>query len=134
MKGLNINIEKETFKNNNFRKVIYTSKHNQLVLMSLLPNEDIGLETHLNNDQFFRFESGQGKCIIDGDEHYVSENDAIIVPAGSEHNVINTSNKKLLKFYTIYSPPHHQDGIIRKTKQDAKAKENKEEYNEVTTE
>ncbi len=134
MKGLNINIEKETFKNNNFRKVIYTSKHSQLVLMSLLPNEDIGLETHPDNDQFFRFESGQGTCIINGDEHHVSDGDAIIVPAGAEHNVINTSDEKMLKFYTIYSPPHHKDGIIRRTKQDAEAKENAEEFDEVTTE
>lgn len=134
MKGLSINIEKETFKNNNFRKVIYTSKHSQLVLMSLLPNEDIGLETHEDNDQFFRFESGQGKCIINGDEHNVSEDDAILVPAGSEHNIINTSDEKMLKFYTIYSPPHHKDGIIRRTKQDAEAEENEEDFDDVTTE
>jgi mannose-6-phosphate isomerase-like protein (cupin superfamily) len=134
MKGLNINIEKETFKNNNFRKVIYTAEHCQLVLMSLLPNEDIGEEIHEDTDQFFRFESGQGKCIINGDEHNVCDGDAIIVPAGAKHNVINTSDEKMLKLYTIYSPPHHKDGIIRRTKKDAEAKENEEEFDEITTE
>ena len=134
MKGFKSNIENDTLKGKNFRKVLYSGEHLQLVLMSLLPNEEIGLETHPDNDQFFRFESGQGKCIINGIEHLILKGDAIIVPAGTKHNVINTSNEKMLKFYTIYSPPHHEDGIIRETKQEAEAKGNEEEFDGVTTE
>lgn len=134
MKGFKSNIENDTLKSTNFRKVLYSGEHLQLVLMSLLPNEEIGLETHPDNDQFFRFESGQGKCIINGIEQLILKGDAIIVPAGTEHNVINTSNEKMLKFYTIYSPPHHEDGIIRETKQEAEAKGNEEEFDGITTE
>ena len=134
MKGFKSNIENDTLKGKNFRKVLYSGEHLQLVLMSLLPNEEIGLETHPDNDQFFRFESGQGKCIINGIEHLILKGDTIIVPAGTKHNVINTSNEKMLKFYTIYSPPHHEDGIIRETKQEAEAKGNEEEFDGVTTE
>lgn len=123
MKGFKGNIEKDTIANDNFRKVLYTAKHCQLVLMSLQPKEEIGLETHLENDQFFRFEQGEGKCVIDGNEYPVKDGVAIIVPAGAKHNVINTSASKELKMYTIYSPPHHKDGIIRKTKKDAEARE-----------
>ncbi len=119
MKGFNANIEKETLENDNFRKVLYTGTHSQLVLMSLLPNEDIGLEIHAENDQFFRFEQGEGKCIIDGNEYLVEDGSAIVVPAGAEHNIINTSSTKSLKLYTIYSPAHHKDAIIRKTKEEA---------------
>jgi mannose-6-phosphate isomerase-like protein (cupin superfamily) len=119
MKGFNSNIEKDTLKNKNFRKVLYTSKHMQLVLMSLKPGEEIGLETHLTIDQFFRFESGQGKCIIDRNEYKVENGDVIIVPAGSKHNVINTDSKKELKMYTIYTPPNHKDGLTNATKDDA---------------
>src|SRR5674476_1345946 len=97
MKGFNSNIEKDTLKNENFRKVLYTSKHMQLVLMSLKPGEDIGEETHPSVDQFFRFEAGNGKCIIDGNEYVVGNGDVIIVPAGSKHNVINTDAVKELK-------------------------------------
>lgn len=132
MKGFNTNIEKATRENTNFRKVLYTAKHSQLVLMSLKPNEEIGMETHLNNDQFFRFEMGHGKCIIDGNEYLVSDGDCIIIPAGAEHNVINVSATEDLKMYTIYSPAHHKDGIIRTTKADAIA--NEEEFDGVTTE
>lgn len=134
MKGFNSNIEKDTLANNNFRKVIYTAKHSQLVLMSLRSKEEIGLEVHKGNDQFFRFEQGQGKCVIDGNEYPVSNGSAVIVPAGAEHNVINISETEELKFYTIYSPAHHKDGIIRETKQQAEAKENAEEFDGVTTE
>ncbi len=123
MKGFRNDIEKETTKNNNFRKVLYTAKYCQLVLMSLQPKEEIGLETHPDNDQFFRFEQGEGKCIIDGNEYVVGDGVAIIVPAGAKHNVINTSTSKELKMYTIYSPPHHKDGIVRKTKKEAEANE-----------
>ena len=116
MKGFNANIEKETLENKNFRKVLYTAKHSQLVLMSLKPNEEIGMETHPDNDQFFRFEKGQGKCIIDGNEYVLGDGSVMIVPAGAQHNIINTSSADDLKLYTIYSPAHHKDGIIRATK------------------
>ncbi|MCQ6959296.1 cupin domain-containing protein [Mucilaginibacter aquariorum] len=121
MHGFNTNIEKETLENSNFRKVLYTAKYSQIVLMSLLPKEEIGMETHEKNDQFFRFESGTGKCIIDGHEYEVKDGDAIIVPAGAKHNVINTSANEDLKLYTIYSPPNHEDGTIRRTKKEAEA-------------
>jgi mannose-6-phosphate isomerase-like protein (cupin superfamily) len=119
MKGFNANIEKETLENTNFRKVLYTGKHSQLVLMSLKPNEEIGMEVHPDNDQFFRFEKGEGKCIIDGNEYELSDGSVIIVPAGAQHNIINTSSVNDLKLYTIYSPAHHKDGIIRATKEEA---------------
>jgi len=123
MKGYFTNIEKETLENNNFRKVLYTSKHSQLVLMSLQPKEEIGMEIHPDNDQFFRFEKGMGKVIIDGNEYDVSDGSAIVVPAGAQHNVINVSDDEELKLYTIYSPAHHKDGIIRKTKEEAESNE-----------
>jgi len=121
MKGFVSNIEKETLENENFRKVLYTGKHSQLVLMSLVPNEEIGMEVHTDNDQFFRFEKGQGKVIIDGNEYEVKDGAAVVVPAGAQHNVINVSATESLKLYTIYSPAHHQDGIVRKTKAEAEA-------------
>lgn len=121
MKGYKNNLEKLTEDNINFRHVIYTSKHMQLVLMSLLPLEDIGLETHTGGDQFFRFESGEGKVTIDGVEHIVGAGDGVIVPQGAKHNVSNTSTDNNLKLYTIYSPPHHKDGIVRRTKAEASA-------------
>ena len=122
-KGFVANIEKETLNNNNFRKVLYTSKHGQVVVMSLRPSEEIGMEVHETSDQFFRVDSGEGKVIIDGEEAKFSDGFAIVVPSGSEHNVINTSSKKPLKLYTIYMPPHHKDGIIHKTKADAEVAE-----------
>jgi mannose-6-phosphate isomerase-like protein (cupin superfamily) len=134
MTGFNINIEKETLKNINFRKVLYTGKHSQLVVMSLKPKEEIGMETHKDNDQFFRFEQGHGQCIIDDSEYSVVSGTAIIIPAGAKHNIINTSKTQALKMYTIYSPPHHKDGVTRITKEQAEAKENKEEFDGVTTE
>ena len=103
-----------------------------MVLMSLRPKEDIGMETHAENDQFFRFEAGQGKVIIDGNEYEVGDGVAIIVPAGAKHNIINTSDSKELKLYTIYSPAHHKDGIVRATKKEAEA--NDEEFDGKTTE
>ena len=131
MKGYKGNIEKETLDNDNFRKVLYTGGHLQLVLMSLKPGEEIGEEVHQNNDQFFRFESGTGKCTIDENNYHVSEGDAIVVPAGAKHNVINTGTEAF-KMYTIYGPPNHQDGIIRATKQDADVKD--EKFNGVESE
>jgi mannose-6-phosphate isomerase-like protein (cupin superfamily) len=121
MKGYNANIEKDALENTNFRKVLYTGKHSQLVLMSLKPREEIGMEVHAENDQFFRFEEGQGECVIDGNTYTVGDGSVIIVPAGAEHNVINTSETDDLKLYTIYSPAHHQDGVIRATKAEAEA-------------
>lgn len=132
MKGFNTNIEKATRGNTNFRQVLYTGKHSQLVLMSLRPNEEIGMETHPDNDQFFRFEKGKGKCIIDGHEYSVTDGDAVIVPAGAKHNILNISSTEDLKLYTIYSPAHHKDGIVRATKAEAVA--NEAEFDGVTTE
>lgn len=132
MKGYVDNIEKLTLENENFRKVLYTGKYSQLVLMSLKPNEDIGLEVHPDVDQFFRIEKGQGKVVIDGVEHEISDGSAVIVPSGSEHNVINTSATESLKLYTIYSPANHKDGTIHETKEIAMA--NEEEFDGITTE
>ncbi len=112
------NIEEETLNNWYFRKVIFTGDHCQLVLMSLKPGEEIGLETHPHVDQFFRIEKGEGKMIIGGDEKNIKEGGAFIVPAGTEHNIINTGNTEL-KIYTIYSPANHIDGRVHKTKADA---------------
>lgn len=132
MKGFTINIEQAVVQNSNFRKVLYTGKHSQLVLMSLKVGEEIGMETHTDNDQLFRFEQGEGECIIDGNEYVVGNGDVIIVPSGSKHNVINISKITELKFYTIYSPAHHKDGIVRATRAEAMA--NEAEFDGVTTE
>ncbi len=132
MRGFTANIETATRTNSNFRKVLYTGKHSQLVLMSLKVGEEIGMETHPDNDQFFRFEMGQGKCIIDGNEYDVKDGDVVIVPAGAKHNVINISKTEELKLYTIYSPAHHKDGIVRQTRAEAMA--NEAEFDGVMTE
>ena len=132
MRGYNDNIEKLTVDNSNFRQVLYTGKHTQLVLMSLAPGEEIGQEVHAENDQFFRFEAGQGKVVIDDNQYDVADGSAVIVPAGASHNVINTSDSESLKLYTLYSPSHHKDGIVRATKAEAEA--NDEEFDGVTTE
>lgn len=132
MKGFSANIENDTLENENFRKVLYTSKHSQLVLMSLKPKEEIGEEVHQDNDQFFRIEKGNGKCIIDGNEYELGDGVAIVVPAGARHNVINTSDTEKLKLYTIYSPAHHKDGIVRSTKAEAEA--NEADFDGITTE
>lgn len=131
-KGYKENIEESTIENSNFRKVLYTGMHMQLVLMSLKPQEDIGLETHHENDQFFRFEKGEGKVIVGETEYIVGDGDVVIVPAGTEHNVINTSSTEDLKLYTIYAPSHHKDQIVRETKQEAM--DNEEDFDGVTTE
>jgi len=132
VKGFKSNIENDTIENDNFRKVLYTGKHLQLVLMSLKPKEEIGLETHHENDQFFRFDAGNGRVEIDGNRYNVSDGDVVVVPAGAKHNVINTSATEDLKLYTIYTPPHHKDQIVRKTKEEAEA--NDEEFDGKTTE
>jgi len=132
MKGYVINIEKNTLENENFRKVLYTSKYSQLVLMKLNPGEEIGMEVHPDNDQFFRIEQGQGKCIIDGNEYKLEDGTAVVVPAGAQHNIINVSSTEELKLYTIYSPAHHKDGIVRTTKEEAEA--DSPEFDGKTTE
>ena len=131
-KGFVANLEKETPKNNDFRRVLYTGKYSQLVLMSLKPGEEIGEEVHSDVDQFFRFEEGEGVVVIDGVKHKVEGGSGVVVPCGARHNVINASKTLALKLYTIYSPPEHQDGIVRKTKADAMAM--KEEFDGKTTE
>jgi len=131
-KGYKGNIEKLTLENENFRHVLYTAKNCQLVLMSLKPGEEIGMEVHNGNDQFFRFEKGEGQVIINETEYIVGNGDAVIVPEGAKHNVINTSQTEALKLYTLYSPPHHKDAILRKTKQEAET--NGPEFDGVTTE
>jgi mannose-6-phosphate isomerase-like protein (cupin superfamily) len=131
MKGFHGDIEGQTRENKDFRRVLYTGKHSQLVLMRLPSGEEIGFETHTENDQFFRFESGEGKVIIDGTEYHVKDGDAVIVPVGAKHNVINTGAGDL-KLYTIYSPAHHKDGIVRATRAEAMAHE--EEFDGKTTE
>jgi len=132
MKGFKSNIEKDTLGNNDFRRVLYTGKNSQLVLMNLRPGEEIGEEVHRKIDQFFRFEKGEGTVSIDGVKQRVSDGDAVIVPAGARHNVMNTSKTAELKLYTIYSPPEHQDRTVRKTKADALARP--EEFDGKTTE
>ena len=131
-RGYVIHIEKHTLKNGNFRQVLYTAKHSQLVLMSQRPGEEIGEEVHENIDQFFRFEAGEGLVVIDGVPHKVRDGDGAIVPSGARHNVINTSKREELKLYTIYSPPEHQDRVVRRTKGDAEAQP--EEYDGKTSE
>ncbi len=121
MTGYLVNIEQETLKNENFRKVLYTAQHSQLVLMSLNPNEEIGTEVHEIVDQFIRIESGVGKAVLDDEEYPLSDGVALVVPAGTKHNIINTSSTNKMKLYTIYSPAHHKDGTIHQTKQDAVA-------------
>ena len=119
MAGYHDKIEEITEINTNFRKVLFTGKHTQLVAMSLKPGEDIGMEVHDNLDQFFRIEEGEGKAVIDGEEYNFVEGDALIVPGGSRHNLTNTSEDKDLKLYTLYSPPNHPEGTVHKTKEEA---------------
>ncbi len=122
-KGFVTNIEKDSLDNENFRKVIFTANHSQLVLMSLKPQEEIGMEVHETLDQFFRFEKGKGKVVIEGEEFQIRDGSAVVIPAGTLHNIINTSATDFLKLYTIYSPPNHQDGIVHQTKEIAEASE-----------
>ncbi len=121
MKPFVKNIEEKTLENKNFREVLYTSDHGQVVVMSLLPKEEIGMEVHETTDQFFRVEKGEGKVIVSGEEYHVEDGFAVVVPAGTNHNVINTSDEQTLKLYTIYMPPHHKDGVVHVTKADALA-------------
>jgi len=132
MKGYVANIEEATKANSNFRQVLYTGKNCQLVLMSLAPGEEIGEEIHEENDQFFRIDQGTGKVIIDGNEYEIKDGFAVIVPSGAKHNVINTSTSEPLRLYTIYSPPHHRDGVVHSTKE--QAEKDDEEFDGKTTE
>jgi len=133
MKGFVTNIEEETLANDYFRKVLYTDERVQLVVMSLLPGEDIGAEVH-QLDQFIRVEAGEGKAVLDGVEHAISDGFAVIVPKGTLHNIINTSVEAPLKLYTVYAPPNHVDGTIHKTKADAEADEEHDHFDGKTTE
>jgi len=130
VEGFGSNIEDQAVQNDDFRKVLYTAKYSQLVLMSLKPGEDIGLETH-GNDQFFRVEEGTGESVINGTRRAIEPGSAIIVPAGAKHNVTNTGDEPL-KLYTLYSPPHHQDKTVHKTRKDAE--QDDETFNGETTE
>ena len=119
MSGYVIDIEKKTLENEHFREVLFTAPNSQLVVMSLRPGEEIGLETHDGIDQFIRVEAGTGKAILNGEEKPLADGTAVVIPAGTEHNVVNTSQSEALKLYTIYSPPEHADGTIHKTKAEA---------------
>ncbi|UYH53747.1 cupin domain-containing protein [Qipengyuania sp. SS22] len=133
MKGYCDNIEQRTVENDNFRQVLYTGKHLQLVVMTLPPGCDIGEEVHEDRDQFFRFEEGKGVVDIDGVENPVEDDFAVIVPAGARHNVRNTGSEPL-RLYTVYGPPEHMEGVIHATKADAEARHHDEEWDGGTTE
>ena len=129
MSGYVGSIEKETLKNSYFRQVLFTGKHAQLVVMCLKPGEDIGNEVHPNVDQFFRIEQGEAKFVFNGkEEHLVGDGDAVVVPAGTYHNVINASKTAQMKLYTIYSPPNHPDKTVHKTRAEAEAAEKAEHH------
>jgi mannose-6-phosphate isomerase-like protein (cupin superfamily) len=131
MKGYITDIETDTLKNKDFRRVLYTGKNTQLVLMSLRPREEIGEETH-TLDQFIRVEAGRGVAILDGVKHRISDGTAVVIPAGTKHNVANESDAEEMKLYTLYSPPEHRDGTIHPTKADALSHE--EHFDGKTTE
>jgi len=128
MSSFHTNIEEDTKRNSNFRKVLYTGKYMQLVVMSLKPGEEIGMEVHDNIDQFFRVEEGMAKFIVDGEEFEVGEENVVIVPAGSQHNVINALPDADLKLYTVYAPPEHADGTVHETKEEAEEAEKQEHH------
>lgn len=128
MKGYIANIGKETLENTDYRRVLYTAKNSQLVLMSIEPGDEIGTEVH-ELDQFIRIEQGNATAILDGVEHQLADDFAVVVPAGMEHNVINTGTE-ILKLYSIYSPPEHRDGVVHATKRD----EHEEHFDGATTE
>lgn len=132
MNGYDTNIEKQSLDNNNFRKVLHTSEFQQLVVMSIPVDGEIGKEVHDENDQFIRIERGQAEATIDGRKVNLGDDDVIIIPKGAEHNVVNTSADTDLKLYTIYSPPHHKDGTIHGTK--VEADEDDEHFDGVTSE
>lgn len=131
MKGFVTNIEQEALENEDFRRVLYTAKHCQLVVMSIPPGTDIGAETH-QLDQFIRVEEGEGKSVLDGVERDLTDGSAVVIPAGTHHNIINTSTSDALKLYTVYAPPNHKDGTVHPTKADAEKDE--EHFDGQTTE
>jgi len=131
MRGFVTNIENDTLENEDFRRVLYTAKHTQLVLMNLLGNEEIGEEIH-ELDQFIRVEAGEGLAVLDGVAHRLSDGSAVVIPAGTRHNVINVSDTEELKLYTLYSPPEHRDGTVHQTK--SEAIEHEEHFDGKTTE
>jgi mannose-6-phosphate isomerase-like protein (cupin superfamily) len=118
MKGYVTNIERDTLENRDYRRVLYTARHTQLVLMTLAPGEEIGLEKHDEHDQFIRVESGTGTVVLDGVEHGLADGTAVVIPAGVKHNVLNTSRSSPMRLYTLYSPPEHPDGTVHRTKSD----------------
>ncbi len=132
MHGFVTNIEEASLRNEFFREVLYTDNRMQLVVMSLKPGEDIGMETHVDVDQFIRVESGEGKAILNGVEHPLTDGSVIVVPQGVEHDVVNTSLEHPMKLYTLYAPPHHKDKTIHKTKTEAESSE--EHFDGVTSE
>jgi len=132
-KGYIKNIETETLDNTHFRKVLYTGQYSQLVVMSLQPGEDIGREVHNSTDQFIRIESGSGIALINGIETVVSDDDAIVIPAGAEHNVTNTGDN-VMKLYTVYGPAEHRDGVIHETQHDAEQNHKHDHFDGKTTE
>tara|TARA_Y100000031_G_scaffold133130_1_gene154762 strand:+ start:118 stop:489 length:372 start_codon:yes stop_codon:yes gene_type:complete len=121
MSGYSVNLEQRTLENENYREVLFTGPQSQLVLMCLQPGEEIGAEVHEDHDQFFRIEAGTGKAVVDGQEFELADGVSVVVPAGADHNVINTSDSEKLKLYTIYSPPEHPDGTLHATKADEPA-------------
>ena len=119
MTGYHTDIEKKTLENGYFREILFTGPHSQLVVMALKPGEEIGQETHPDTDQFIRVEAGEGRAILDGQEYRLADGSALVIPAGTEHNVINTSSTEPLKLYTVYTPPEHPDGTVHETKAEA---------------
>jgi mannose-6-phosphate isomerase-like protein (cupin superfamily) len=119
MSGFSINIEEKTLENDNFRKVLYTTPRSQVVVMTVQAGDEIGLETHQGHDQFIRVEAGQGVAVLNGEQHALEDGTAIVIPAGTEHNVINTSSVEPLRLYTIYTPPEHPEGTVHRTKAEA---------------
>lgn len=133
MKGFHDDIERQTIGNSDFRRVLYTGHHLQLVLMTLRPGEEIGAEVHEDRDQFFRFEEGNGQVDIDDNTYDVEDGSGVIVPSGARHNVRNTGDQPL-KLYTLYGPPEHRDGIVQSTKAEAEARHHDEEWDGGSTE
>ena len=121
MNGYVTNIERDTLRNDDFRRVLYTGPHTQLVLMALRPGEEIGLEAHDGHDQFIRVEAGTGYVQLNGKRHSLEDGSAVVIPSGAEHNVVNTSPTEMLRLYTLYSPPEHPDGTVQHRKADAPA-------------
>ena len=123
MSGYAVDIEARTLQNEHFREVLFTARHSQLVVMTLRPGEEIGMERHQGRDQFIRVEAGEGEALIDGERHALRDGSAVVIPGGAEHNVVNTSRSEPLRLYTLYSPPEHPEGTVHRTKREADAYE-----------